>query len=301
MIKFSSILVLLTSIASTSAIADDKRTSIYSAPPPMIKLWKNHMDSAGSTGSTWLGPIKGNGTTDSKHKFGKRNTLIYVPAGHDLNKKTDIIIWLHGHWGFNKFYKRILRHMPKIYSKGKNAIIIAPELPWSTWTRTPTKRNGTGPFKNFEEYLIWKNYVLNVLFNRFGIHHSEISKDTVIYGHSAGGSAIKSMAITGVLRDIDPSVIIFSDSTYGRWLDTVYNFYIKYHPETSVYIMTAPYGSPRRNAERFLKSIKTLGENIVHMKMSKKWTHKRIGDNCLLFSAENQLFLSIIEDSRQKK
>ena len=105
------------------------------------------------------------------------------------------------------------------------------------------------------------------------------------------------MAIVGALRDIQPSAIIFSDSSYGRWLDVTYDYYIKYHPEVQVYAMTALHGSPRRNAKRFLKDKKTK-DNIVHMMMPKGWTHKRIGDNCLLMSSSNDLFLSIIRDSK---
>tara|TARA_X000000950_G_scaffold285356_1_gene391075 strand:+ start:1620 stop:2591 length:972 start_codon:yes stop_codon:yes gene_type:complete len=275
----------------------NRKTSEYTAPVPIVKLWQDQLKSAGIGGTAWLGPIDGNGTIDLKHRFKKRSTLIFVPSKHDLAKNTDIIIWLHGHWGFNKFYTRILRHIDNIYSSGRNVIIIAPELPWSAWTKTPTKRNGTGPFKNFEEYLIWKRNVIRILENKFGIEENRISKNTVIYGHSAGGSAVKSMAIVGALRDIQPSAIIFSDSSYGRWLDVTYDYYIKYHPEVKVYAMTALHGSPRRNAKRFLKDKKTK-DNIVHMMMPKDWTHKRIGDNCLLMSSSNDLFLSIIRDSK---
>jgi hypothetical protein len=302
MVAKIAIFFIVTLIAAGVHAKDlNSQVSEYTAPIPIVKLWKEHIRSAGISGVAWLGPIEGNGTIDKKHRFKKRSTLIFVPKNHDSAKKTDVIIWLHGHWGFNKFYSRILRHIPKIYSSRKNAVIIAPELPWSAWTRTPTKRNGTGPFESFEEYLIWKNHVLRILLDKFGIHHSEISKNTVVYGHSAGGSAIKSMAITGVLRDIEPSAIIFSDSSYGKWLDVTYNYYIKYHPETSVYVMTALYGSPRRNVEKFLKSTRIFGKNIVHLKMPRGWTHKKIGDNCLLFSAENQLFLSIIANNKYKK
>lgn len=275
-----------------------RKTSEYTAPVPIVKLWQEHLTSAGIGGTAWLGPIDGNGTVDSKHRFKKRSTLIFVPNNHDLDKDTDVIIWLHGHWGFNKFYTRILRHIDSIYSSGRNVVIIAPELPWSVWTRTPTKRNGTGPFKNFEEYLIWKRNIIMLLENKFGIKEDRISKNTVIYGHSAGGSAIKSMAIVGALRDIQPSAIIFSDSSYGNWLDVTYDYYIKYHPEVQVYAMTAIHGSPRRNAKRFLKGRGIKKENITHMMMPKGWTHKRIGDNCLLMSSSNDLFLSIIRDSR---
>ena len=289
-------LLILPGLAYSKGL--NSKSSEYTAPVPIVKLWMEHLASSGIDGTAWLGPIRGNGTVDSKHRFKKRSTLIFVPKKHDLKKDTDVIIWLHGHWGFNKFYTRILRHVDDIYSSGRNAIIIAPELPWSAWTKTPTRRNGTGPFRNFEEYLIWKSNVIKILSKNFGIKEGRISKDTLIYGHSAGGSAVKSMAIVGALRDIQPSAIIFSDSSYGKWLDVTYDYYIKYHPEVKVYVMTALGGSPRRNAKRFLKGKKIIKDNIIHMMMPSGWTHKRIGDNCLLMSASNDLFLSIIRDSK---
>ncbi len=301
MVAKIAIFFIVTLIATGVCAKDlNSQVSEYTAPIPIVKLWMDHIRSAGISGTAWLGPIPGNGTVDKRHRFKKRSTLIFVPKNHDSTKKTDVIIWLHGHWGFNKFYIRILRHLASIHASGKNVIVIAPELPWSAWTKTPTKRNGTGPFKNFEEYLIWKKDILSILNNKFKIKESDISKNTVVYGHSAGGSAVKSLAITGALRDIAPSAIIFSDSTYGKWLDSTYEYYIKYHPETQVFLMTAAGGPPRRQAARFLKNNKLARKNITHMTMPKGWSHKKIGDNCLLFSSENQLFLSIIEKNKSK-
>jgi len=250
---------------------------------PIVDLWAKHMDSAGTTGKTWIGPIEGNGIPDRLHKNGRRNTIVYVPSQYSPTKPTQMLIWLHGHNGFNKFETRILRHVGTRFKQGDNIVVVAVEQPWSHWTKTRTSRNGTGPFRRPGEFETWMSHVLNIL-RSYGVPVQKISsRNITLYGHSAGGSGIKSMALSGALEILQPGKIVFSDSTYGRWFDVVYDKFLKRHPDTQVYVLTKKWGPPWKSMIRFYRERRNVSPNIKHVALSKGWSHKRIGDNCLLY------------------
>jgi len=256
------------------------------ANPATVKLWSTHMKKAGVAGNSYIGPIIGNGTIDTRHMNGHRDTIIFVPSQYDKSRPPEMLIWLHGHNGFNKFEKRVLRHIDELYQRGGNPIVIAVEQPWSHWTSTRTSRNGTGPFRRPGEFGEWMDAVLRVL-ERYNVQAKQLSsRNITLYGHSAGGSGIMSMANSGALDVLKPGRIIFSDSTYGRWFDVVYNKYLIRHPGTNVFVLTQQYGKPWKEMSRFMKSKKgkKASKNIHHIALSRRqWTHKRIGDNCLLY------------------
>lgn len=258
----------------------------YNAYPPTVTLWLTHLKNAKVFGKTYIGPIEGNGTIDRRHKNGRRDTIIFVPEQYNKEKPTDLLIWLHGHNGFNKFETRILRHLNSLYSRGKNPVVVAVEQPWSHWTYTRTSRNGTGPFRKPGEFEKWIDSTLKIL-KRYEVPVESISSDKIIlYGHSAGGSGIMSMAKSGALQILKPGTIVFSDSTYGMWFDVVYDKYVLEHPATQVYILTQKHGRPWKQMKRFMyvHRKKGIAKNVHHIALdSRKWTHKRIGDNCLLY------------------
>ena len=253
--------------------------------PPIAALWTSQLISAGITGKTWVGPLSDNQGIDSLHKNKKRHTIVFVPSLYNTKKSPELLIWLHGHNGFNKFDVRILRHLDTLYSRGKNLVIIAVEQPWSHWTKTRTSRNGTGPFRAPGEFEVWMDEVFSIL-GQYGINPELISsKNITLIGHSAGGSGIMSMAKSGALGILDPQTIVFSDSTYGRWFDVVYDKHLKDRPGTDVYVLTKKHGPPWRSMKRFYRERKgsPISKNIVHIALSKGWSHKRIGDNCVLY------------------
>ena len=250
---------------------------------PIADLWTKHMNETGAIGRTWVGPIMGNGVPDRLHKHGHRHTIIYVPSQYNPAQPTQLLIWLHGHNGFNKFGDRILRHVDARFKRGDNIIVIAVEQPWSHWTKTRTSRNGTGPFRRPGEFETWMSYVFNIL-KSYGVPVQRISpRNVTLYGHSAGGSGIKSMALSGALEILQPGKIVFSDSTYGRWFDVVYDKFLKQHPDTHVYVLTKKWGPPWKSMVRFYRERRNISPNIKHIALSRGWSHKRIGDNCLLY------------------
>ena len=277
-------LLLYLGLASQAYAQDIDQVEVHPGTyKPIVRLWVKQMKSSNVTGKVWIGPISGNGTVDKLHYGKRRHTIIYVPSQYDSSKPTQMLIWLHGHNGFNKFGIRILRHIDKRFKRGDNVVIVAVEQPWSRWTKTRTSRNGTGPFRRAGEFEEWMPQVLSIL-ERYGVPVREMpSRNITLYGHSAGGSGIKSMALSGALQILQPGKIIFSDSTYGRWFDVVYDRYIKHNPSTSVFVLTKKWLAPYMSMKRFFKSRKSVTSNVKHIALSKGWTHKRIGDNCLLY------------------
>lgn len=259
--------------------------------PPIPALWVNHLTKYGISGKTYIGTIEGNGDNDKMHFHKKRHTIIFIPSYYDGSQDPDVIIWLHGHNGFNKFGIRILRHIEKLHSSGKNPLVIAIEQPWSHWTKTRTRRNGTGPFTNVEKFTQWMDATFKVLEGNFNIQKSRVkSSNITLYGHSAGGSGIMALAKAGILHILQPGTIVFSDSTYGRWFDVTYDQYLN-NPlpgsdySTRTIVLTQNHGKPWSSMRRFFKERKSQGvtqfPNITWVPTA--LSHKQIGDNCLIY------------------
>jgi len=259
--------------------------------PPIPALWANHLTEYKISGKTYIGTIEGNGDNDKMHFHKKRHTIIFTSSLYDNTRDPDVIIWLHGHHGFNKFGIRILRHIEQLHTSGKNPLIIAIEQPWSYWTKTRTKRNGTGPFTTTHQFTQWLDATFKILEGSFNIHRSRVkSSNITLYGHSAGGSGIMALARAGILHMLQPGTIVFSDSTYGRWFDVTYDRYLNNQlpgrdNPTRTIILTQRHGKPWSSMKRFFKERKSRGvtqfPNIIWVPTS--LSHKKIGDNCLIY------------------
>ena len=59
--------------------------------------------------------------------------------------------------------------------------------------------------------------------------------------------------------------------------------FLKRHPDTQVYVLTKKWGPPWKSMIRFYRERRNVSPNIKHVALSKGWSHKRIGDNCLLY------------------
>ena len=274
--------VICTMFISTSTVyAQDNQVFVgESANPNTVELWKKQIGNVGIAGKTWIGPY----TEDSKTTSGHRDTIVFVPSQYDSSKTTDILVWLHGHHGFNKFDTRVLPHIMARYARGDNPIVIAIEQPWTHNGSTPTSRNGTGPFRKAGEFEDWAAGIFPVL-TFLGIPVEKLSgKNVTIYGHSAGGSGILSLARSGALAIIEPKRIIFSDSTYGSWFTSFYDSFYKNYPETEVVVLVRRDGPTHSSMRSFFRDRKNPPATLKYLVLDRReWTHKRIGDNCLLY------------------
>ena len=257
------------------------------AYPPIVGLWSEHATRRSANGKSWIGTAPGNGERDLGHHHKKRHTAVFIHEKYNYEDHPDVLVWLHGHYGFNKFGIRIFRHLDQLFERGQNPVVIAIEQPWSVWTKTPKSRNGTGPFTKLADFNRWLDYMLNVL-HELGIPPEKIlSQNITVIGHSAGGSGLMAMAKSGALAVLKPGKIVFSDSSYGRWFDVTYDTYISSAPHTKVYVLTQKHGRPWKSMKRFFAERKKarlpVAGNVVHVPTS--LTHKQIGDNSVLYPA----------------
>ena len=156
-------------------------------------------------------------------------------------------------------------------------------MPWSIHTSTPTKRNSLLWLKP-GDFLAFVDQVHSILYN----HNNQKDLGSVDYkvvGHSAGGSTIKRLGITGDLCKISPSMVVWSDSSYGTWLDHAWKGCLGKNPHIRVKVLVAKWDSPWRNATRFLKTFKKKKPSnlSVHV-FERPMTHKLIGNNAVKLS-----------------
>jgi len=245
-----------------------------------VKKWSNALNRVSSVESTTYIRKQTHGE-DKLHATGHRDVIYWIPATTDLSKPFIMIIWFHGHWGYDEdrtFVTRTLKQLVPKAEDGVNFVLVLPEMPWTVHGKTPRKRNS----------LIWtkKGQFLEFIDEA----HSLLSKhnqgkrlgevDYRIVGHSAGGSTIKRLGITGDLCKIDPSVVVWSDSSYGAWLENAWDGCLKDSCTlVSAYVHVG--GPPWRSLNRFLNRFrkKDLPVNLKFSMMGKGWSHKKIGDN----------------------
>lgn len=209
---------------------------------------------------------------DDKHKNGSRDYIVWAPAMAGTTDKTIGVVWFHGHTGFSKrtFNKRIVEQFSP-HMADKDFFVVIPEMPWSWNTSTRTKRNGRIWEKQGEFLEFIKRVKSDV--RELGVHDIEWR----VVGHSAGGSTLATIGSTGDLCKLKPTKIIWSDSTYGRWLgkankdclqEFVSDVYITGHSSTAWF--------PKQFAKTH------AGRNVkIHQR---RLTHKQVGDNIVKLS-----------------
>ena len=275
-----SLLVVLLLLPSSSASEEHTVNWSKDSYSLTVKKWSSALSRVSSIESTTYIRKQLYGE-DSLHTAGHRDVIYWIPATTDLSKPFIVLLWFHGHWGYDEnrtFVTRTLKQLVPEAQEGVNFVLVLPEMPWTVHGKTPTKRNSLiwtkkGQFLEF----IDETYSLLSKHNN-GKPLGEI--DYRIVGHSAGGSTIKRLGITGDLCKIEPSMVVWSDSSYGAWLDNAWDGCLKdSSAQVGVYVHIG--GKPWRSLKRFLSRFnkKDLPTNLKFGMMGKGWSHKKIGDN----------------------
>ena len=92
----------------------------------------------------------------------------------------------------------------------------------------------------------------------------------------------------GSLCQAKPESIVFSDASYGHWLDAAWNGCIK-NATTDLHVLVRKWDKPHINAKRAMKNINrassTSKTNIHYQILDRKqWSHGNIGDNVFILS-----------------
>jgi len=275
-----------TTVHATEAYEPTKKT--------WVKVYEQLVKNGASVkGTTYIMPVRGNGYKDRLHKNKARDTIIFIPNTTSLDEPIDIIFYFHGLGGFKErdFKTRVLEHTTSIPPE-KNYVIIIPEMPWSKHTSTPRTRQGrvfTGE-EEFSDFVMSSQNIINSHFASCTARACTRRNKTVtlgtavLLGHSAGGSTLMSISRSGGLNWLYDKAgatsvkVIFSDASYGHWLDIAWKSFRPYIENTEFLVLTRKWDKPYRHAKRFLNKFKKPPVNIKHIVFNRKTTHAGIGD-----------------------
>jgi len=292
-----------TSFAETNNFVSESLITSKSAYKKTKRTWKNVYNSlvqegVSVKGATYIGPIKGNGTYDSRHRNKARNTIIFVPVTTNFKKPIDIIFYFHGLGGFKKrdFKERVLKHTKAVPSD-KNYIIVIAEMPWSKNTETPRTRQGY-VFLKKKQFPLFVNSIIKTtvsLFDPSPVRRSLCVEknvcnfklgDAILLGHSAGGSTLMSISRSGGLdwlykRGAKGVKLIFSDASYGNWFDVTWKYFKNRVIErTRILSLVREWDKPHKHMKRFLKKFKKIPKSVKLIVFERrKMTHAMIGDS----------------------
>ena len=252
-----------------------------------VNGWIKSLDRVSDVSSTTYIKKKAGGK-DKLHRKGHRDVIVWVPATTDLTKNFAVVLWFHGHYGYvphRTFEDRTLKQFVPL-TRTKNFAVVIPEMPWSVHTKTPTKRNSL-LWKKPGDFINFVNQVKSVLLNHAnpGIKDATETKEKLgeidyrIVGHSAGGSTIKRLGITGDLCKLEPSLVVWSDSSYGSWLDNAWDGCLEKNRGILVKVFVQKWLAPWKSATRFLGQFQDPPENFEFHVKNRGWSHKLIGNN----------------------
>lgn len=250
----------------------------------VVKEWTKSLDKVSNISSTTY-ISKKMGGEDKLHRAGHRDVIVWVPGTTDLTKDFVMVVWFHGHWGYvptRTFEDRTLKQLVPL-TRSKNFVLVIPEMPWSVHTSTPTKRNSLLWTKKGQFLQFVAQVHTTLSYHNSGNRLGNI--DHRIVGHSAGGSTIKRVAMTGDLCKLKPSMVVWSDSSYGPWLQTAWDGCLKGHRDILVKVFVSKGDSPWWRATQFMGQFQTPPNNLeLHVMKKPRWSHKLIGDNVVELS-----------------
>ena len=244
------------------------------------KKWINALSESGGVNSTSY-INKQLGGKDKLHAVKHRDSIVWIPNSTNLSEDFIMLIWFHGHGGYDEkrtFNDRTLKQIVPKAQEGKRFVLVLPEMPWTVHGRTPTKRNSmiwTKP----GDFLSYIESVKSVL-----VKHNSGQKlgkiDNRIVGHSAGGSTIKRLGITKDLCRLNPTMVVWSDSSYGRWLANAWDGCLRDRSDIFVKVFVVRGDSPWKRATQFMGEFQDPPENLQLFVMNRpRWSHKLIGNN----------------------
>jgi hypothetical protein len=186
-------------------------------------------------GATWVGKLASVG-------FGRRDTIIHVPAGLDRAQPIELVVFMDG---FGSFDERTMesRHAAAIGAlaeRGANAVYVAPDAPSSRFGDRTSSRAywkagcagrdcGGGHAAPGDFAAFYRDVIEHV--DRVTCADAAATWQLVLIGFSNGGRGIRD-AIAQLaaprsavrLADVGLSRVVFADAVYGaRWLSDTWS------------------------------------------------------------------------------
>jgi len=235
--------------------------------------------------TSWIFRSRFNGMHDRKHYNGKRDTILFVPHT-SIPDDITLVVWFHGLGGFSKkTFRRVLTQVKEISRDGHSIAISIPEMPWSTNTSTKGSRQGKvwkypGDFRGFIDENKSKLASWALLEHGTDIKNIRI----VVVGHSAGGSAINAASEEGSLCAVNPEVVIWSDASYGHWLQRAWSGCIA-NSGIEMHLLVRKWDRPYQNASEFMEEHAPDPKRVKYQILNRKqWHHGDIGNRALILT-----------------
>jgi hypothetical protein len=249
--------------------------------------WQKAVNSASFDSTSWLWNM---GIKDQKHKNRHRDTILVIPKT-SIPEDITLVVWFHGCGGFSQktFSNRLIPQIQNLVEAGNSLALAIPEMPWSINTSTRCGRQGqvwSRPGELEKHVVDLKNRLETWALIS---HGSELGiVRTIFVGHSAGGSALMTAAKEGSLCRLRPQAVVWSDASYGHWLDRAWNSCIK-DTDTELHILVRKWDKPYQSAERVVKGIRRSRAlpkaNVYYQALDRKvWSHGRIGNSVFMLT-----------------
>ena len=214
----------------------------------------------------------------------KSEALLFLPK-HSKPDYMTLVFWFHGCNGYSDrtFDTRLALQLKKLHDANRSYALIVPELLWSKNTKTTCSRQGRS-FRKPGELVSFVDDSISRINTLMASSGRELLVDPriVFVGHSAGGSVFKAAALSGDLCKINPSAVVWSDSTYGKWFDTAWNKCLK-RGNSEVVVLIRKWTKTWKSFRSFSRN-KTLPDFLDVKYYSGKIYHSTIGDNALEFA-----------------
>ena len=220
--------------------------------------------------------IKGNDELDPRHANKVRATFLAHHENKD-DKKHYVVIWNHGMHGFRNFSSNTYPFLKWLYENKKSFTWIAPELPWSNNVNNIEGRTSWSKKDSFKTFV--KSAMDATPLMTVGIQPNK-ELIFVVAGHSRGGKSIRDAAKHGGLCDILPSWVIWSDSSYSKWLDTAWDACLGNSPvRMEVFYMRGT------ETQASAKRMQAKGNPLVEFyPLTSPWYHGKIGSSVIMMS-----------------
>jgi hypothetical protein len=225
---------------------------------------------------------------DPLHSNGHADTILMIPDSAVPDQIT-LVLWFHGLGGFSErtFRDRIMPQVKSLSQEDGHSLAIAVvEMPWSTNTRTPRKRQGKifrtpGQLTGLVDELMDR---LSAHFHGRGESRLMSAPRIAVVGHSAGGSALMSASESGDLCEIGPAHVVWSDASYGPWLKRAWSGCLRQAQGVRTEVLVRKGDIPWKRALQHVRRVGSPPNFHLDILPRKEWSHRRIGDSVLWLS-----------------
>lgn len=200
-----------------------------------------------------------------------RNVILVhneVPEAEQHN----LIVWSHGMNGFDQdeFIERTAPSIRWLVNQKKSFTWIHPELPWSTRLIKPHGQHAWTKKDSFEKFVRASLKVIPELKTKKRIN-------LVVVGHSRGGKSIAEAAKTGGLCNLNPSWVVWSDASYGHWLETAWDSCLnKQAMRVEVWYLKGT------ETQTSVKKIQKTNNQLLEIHpLTSPWYHGKLGDTVI--------------------